>query len=417
MEKTTSNKPIPYLPPLTFGPGSVDWQHRIDPAELRRQRMERARATLKENGITAILASGSEYCRYLTGLRGPEFTPDLWYVLFPAESEPVVFAHAGYVCNTPPEAPWIREWRVARSWLRGIPGKAACTYEATEFAKDIHTELEKLHLTDEPLAVAGFDSYAWTALGEVCDRVVPGEEIMQEAMAIKTSEEIACLRMAGAITDRMWSAIARGMHSGMTDSEVAAVGRSAGSSGGADRVVAGFRAGPLAHERGMKGTNLFITPGDLLFGNVCGTSYFGYNACSYRTFSVGREPSREEEGWMQELQSRLLGVIGELVPGGETSSAARHFPAAKDLGYEKEAELLTIEIGHGIGLHQYEQPVVNRQWSLDYPQEIKEGMAIAVEGRAGVPGKSTVRIEYMVIVTKDGPTLIDRYPTDIIPVS
>ncbi len=409
--------PIPYLPPLTFGPGSVDWQHRIDPAELRRQRMDRARATLKENGITAILASGSEYCRYLTGLRGPEFAPDLWYVLFPAESEPVVFAHAGYVVNTPPEAPWIREWRVARSWLRGIPGKAACTFEATEFAKDVQNELEKLHLSDETLAVAGFDSYAWAALGEVCSRIVRGEEIMQEAMAIKTSEEVACLRMAGAITDRMWSAIARGMHAGMTDSEVAAVGRSAASSAGADRAVAGFRSGPLAYERGIKGTNLFITPGDLLFGNVCGTSYLGYNACSYRTFTVGREATKDEKGWMEELQGRLLGVIGELVPGGETSSAARHFPDAKELGYEKEAELLTIEIGHGIGLHQYEQPVVNRQWSLDFPQEVKEGMAVAVEGRAGIPGKSTVRIEYMVIVTKEGPMLIDRYPTEIIQVS
>lgn len=417
MAQDPTSNPIPYLPPLTYGPGSVDWQHRIDPAELRRERMERARETLKERGVSAILASGSEYCRYLTGMRGPEFTPDLWYVLFPAESEPIVFAHAGYVRNTPPEVPWIREWRVARSWLRGIPGQDACRFEATEFAKDVHSELEKLHLAKEPLAVAGFDAYAWTALEQVCGPLMQGEELMREAMAIKTPEEVSCLRMAGAITDRMWAAMARGMHAGMTDSEVAAIGRSAGSSVGASRVVAGFRSGPLAYERGIKGTNLFIIPGDLLFGNVCGTSYMGYNACSYRTFSVGREPTIEEKGWMEELQGRLLGVIGDLVPGRDTSAAARHFPDAKDLGYEKEVELLTIEIGHGIGLHQYEQPVVNRQWSIDFPQEIKEGMAIAVEGRAGIPGKSTVRIEYMVIVTKDGPMLIDRYPTDIIPVS
>ncbi len=417
MVQSASDRSIPYLPPLTFGPGSVDWQHRIDPAELRRQRMERARTILKERGVRAILASGSEYSRYLTGLRGPEFAPDLWYVLFPAESDPIVFAHAGYVVNMPPETPWIKEWRVARSWLRGIPGNAACVYEAAEFAKDVRSELEILHLANEPLAVAGFDAYAWTALGEFCSGVVPGDEIMLEAMAIKTPEEVSCLRMAGAITDRMWSAIARGMHAGMTDSEVAAVGRASGSSAGAERVVAGFRSGPLAHERGMKGTNLFITPGDLLFGNVCGTSYLGYNACSYRTFSVGREPTEDERGWMEELQGRLLGVISELVPGGDTSSAARHFPDAKELGFEKEAELLTIEIGHGIGLHQYEQPVVNRQWSLEFPQEVKEGMVIAVEGRAGIPGLSTVRIEYMVVVTKDGPMLIDRYPTDVIAVS
>ena len=120
---------------------------------------------------------------------------------------------------------------------------------------------------------------------------------------------------------------------------------------------------------------------------------------------------------MERLQERLMAVIEQLRPGNTTADAARHFPPADTWGYDDEVQVLTAEIGHGIGLHVYEQPVVNRQWSLDHPQELKPGMVLAVEGREGIIGQSTVRLEQMVVITDDGPTLIDRYPTGIIPVA
>src|SRR5680860_48864 len=408
---------IPYTAPLTFGAGaSVDWHHGIDPGELRRQRPERMRAVMREQGVAVMLVAGPAACRYLTGLRGPEYTPEVWFVLFPAESDPVVFAHAGYINTQPKDAPWIREWRLARAWLRAIGGPEVAREEAGLFARDVRSELEKLQLADEPLAVVGFDAYARPALEEAGIHVIPGEEVLQQAMAVKTPEELSCLRMAGAITDRMWAAMAKGARVGMTDAELSAIGKSAGSSGGFDGAKAGFRSGALTLERGAKGRNQFIIPGDLMYGNVCGTSYLGYKSCVYRTFVVGREATAQENSWMQRLEERLLAVISELRPGRVTSDAAQHFPPASTWGYEDEAEILTIEVGHGIGLHQYEQPVVNRQWSLKHPREVKEGMVIAVEGREGVPGQSTVRIEYMVAVAADGPQLIDRYPTAITPI-
>ncbi len=58
--------------------------------------------------------------------------------------------------------------------------------------------------------------------------------------------------------------------------------------------------------------------------------------------------------------------------------AARHFDPASAWGYADAAAVLTIEIGHGVGLHQYELPVINRQWSLDYPQVFEPGQVIAL---------------------------------------
>jgi Xaa-Pro dipeptidase len=404
---------VPHLPPLTYGPGAVDWQERIDTAELRRQRAARARQIFGAHGVAVALVAGAPACRYLTGLKGQEVVPDSWYVLFPAEQEPVVFQQAGYVSTMAREAPWIKEWRFARSLLRGLPGADACAEEAGKFAADIRAELERLKLVGEKLAVVGIGTAFRSALVDSGVEVVDGEQLLLEAMAVKTVEELKCLRMAGAITDRMWDAMTRACHIGISDHELAAVGKAAGVSGGADSVNAVFRSGPLTSERGFKGGNQFIVPGDLMYGLVCGTSYLGYRTCVYRTYVVGREPTAEELGWMDRLQERLLAVISELKPGNLTSDAARHFPPAETWGYDDEVQVLTAEVGHGIGLHAYEQPVVNRQWSLNHPQELKAGMVVAVEGREGVIGQSTVRLEQMVVITEEGPQLIDRYPTGI----
>ena len=82
--------------------------------------------------------------------------------------------------------------------------------------------------------------------------------------------------------------------------------------------------------------------------------------------------------------------------------------ATKDMS--DEAELLTMEIGHGIGMYHYGFPIINRQWSLEHPQVFEAGMTIAIEGREGEPGQAGVRIEDAVVVTENGAELIDHWP-------
>ena len=108
---------------LAFGTSIADWQERIDVGRLRRERAEKARQVLHRHSVPAILAARPENTRYLTGLRGPEFQPQLWYVLFFAEHEPVVFHHAGWVHYYPSQAPWIVSVQVppARDAAAGLP--------------------------------------------------------------------------------------------------------------------------------------------------------------------------------------------------------------------------------------------------------------------------------------------------------
>jgi Xaa-Pro aminopeptidase len=139
----------------------------------------------------------------------------------------------------------------------------------------------------------------------------------------------------------------------------------------------------------------------------------GYRSCSYRTFIIGRKPNAKEKDWYKRLLDRLNAIIGEIKPGATTADAAKHFPPVSSWGYKEEAEVLCSEIGHGVGFGPgYEMPIINRQWSFDYPQVFEEGMVIAIESREGETRVGGVRLEDVVVVTKNGAELIDHFPRE-----
>ncbi len=398
---------------LTFGTSIADWQERINVDRMRRERAEKARAEMRKRGLPAILAARPENTRFLTGLRGPEFQPQLWYVLFFAEHDPVVFHHAGWIHFYPSQAPWIKEWRLARAWLSGGAGPEAADAEAKLFADGIHRELAERKLDKEQLAVVGFDGRAQRALAEKGIKTVDGWPLMLDATKTKTVDEINCLKMAFAITDASWYAAWEKLRPGTRDTEASEAAKAAAWAAGADEVPAmHFRTGPTSFDRAYERTGRILNHGDLAYASFCSLGWMGYKTCYYRTFSVGREPDRKTKDWYKRLVDRLDHVIDAIRPGNTTRDAASQFAPASTWGYKDEAELLTLEIGHGIGLYAYGYPIINRQWSLDHPLLFEVGMTIAIEGREGEPGIGGVRLEDAVVVTEDGCELIDHWPRD-----
>jgi Xaa-Pro aminopeptidase len=400
---------------LPFGTSIVDWQERINVERMRSERPEKARQALRRHNIPALLVARPENTRYLTGLRGPEFLPQLWYVLFFAEHEPVVFHHAGWIHFYPPQAPWIKNWRLARAWLTGGGGlgPAAAAEEAEIFATDIHRELAERGLADEPLGLVGLDGRAQQALSAKGIRTVDASPVMLEATKTKTVDEINCLKMAFTIADagwcRAWEVLKPGVRD--LDASYAAI-QAAAAAGAEDLPPMHFRSGETSFDRSFERTGRILQFGDLTYGAFCQVGYLGYKTCYYRTFSVGREPEPKVKDWYKGLVERLDRVIDAIRPGATTADAAQHFPPSSKWGYQDEAELLTLEIGHGIGMFAYGNPIINRQWSLKHPEVFEVGMTIAIEGREGEAGVGGVRLEDAVVVTENGAELIDRWPRD-----
>lgn len=388
---------------------------------MRQYRMERARKIMRKNGIPVLLEASTANIRYLTALRGFNY-PMCRYVLFFVEHDPVMFEHDGYYHQMPDQAPWIKEWRPARSWLTGAPGLEACQDEAKQFAADIHRELESRGLLGEKLGLGGFDGIAREALTAAgIKNIVDTRATMLEARSIKNQDEISCLKMAAAIVDGVWFRVWESLKPGKKDTDLATVASAAGYEYGAETAVpGGWRTGPTTFDRGFHQSSRIIQVGDLVYGSLCGLTYMGYGTCTYRTFIVGRPPTDKEKDWYKRLLDRINSIIEEIKPGKTTADAAKHFPPASTWGYKEEVELLASEIGHGIGLGTsggYDMPIINRLWSLKFPQVFEEGMTIAVEAREGETRIGGVRLENMLVVTKDGAEIMDRFPRDEIQVA
>jgi len=398
---------------LTFGTDIADWQERINVSRMREERAEKARKAMRKHGVAALLATQGHDFRYLTGLRGADFMPQLYYVLFFAERDPVVFVHAGWLFQQPDQAPWIKNWRIGRAWLRGGPGPEATQEEARQFASDIQRELKEQGLAGEKLGIIGFDGLAREALVAQGITLVDGWPLMLEATAVKTEDEINCEKIVAGICEAAWFKVWANLRPGMRDTDLSRIAIDAAYEAGADEVPPiGFYTGPLSFERGFPKSGRIIQTGDLIYSSFCNIKYLGYVSCTYRTLIAGRKANQKEKDMYKVLLERLDALIDAIKPGNTTADAAKHFPPATKWGYKEEAEVLAAEIGHGLGLFMYGPPIINRQWSLKHPQVFEPGMVLAVEGREGEFRVGGVRLENMILITKDGAEILDHMPRD-----
>jgi Xaa-Pro aminopeptidase/Xaa-Pro dipeptidase len=79
----------------------------------------------------------------------------------------------------------------------------------------------------------------------------------------------------------------------------------------------------------------------------------------------------------------------------------------RERGFEK---LFIHSTGHGIGLDVHEPPWIR----MKNPEELKENMAVTVEPGIYLENKFGVRIEDSIVVTANGPKVLNRFSKDLI---
>ncbi len=406
---------------LIFGPARTDLREDFNIPRMREARAARMKQVLKREGIPAVLVTYEPNVRYLTGFSWAEFMTFLSYSLFFVEHDPIIYAHAGSYHQMPDQMPWIKEWRIARSWLSEIAGPEATQEEIGLFAKEIQEELKKRGLAREKLGIIGFEHRTREALKGLGLNLVEAWPLLLEASAIKSEDEINCFKMVASLLSSGWQRVREVCKVGMNVGTLRRAVMDAMTDAGVEVARCNIQSGPLGFERGVTYLDRRIEYGDVLHVPLCGTKFMGYPACGYRTFIVGRGPTQVEKDWYQRVVDSVDAAIDATRVGKTTADAAKAFPPAAKWGYKEEAEVLTVEIGHGLGMPvlspcnvSYGLPNINRQWSLKYPQPFEKGMIVAYESLEGEHRVAGVRLEHMVVVTDNGSEVLDHYPRDII---
>jgi len=406
-----------------FGITGVDWQQRINFERMRTYRLERARDMMKKAGLGAMLCLYDENVRYITGTLTPGWNrlkPGLRYALLCGDGQPVLFEQGDIGAQVERHAPWIppENIRYSYAWIKGAAGPAS-TQQVTKFTNAILEEMKRHGVAGEKLGVDFIDLNMINHFNEVGIEWVDGMSPMMDARAVKNVDEQECSRIVGAIGDAAHWECMKFLKPGITENQVTAhimkfLYDIPGMEDVEDVIVS---SGPNTWPNWRNFGDRIIQPGDIVFMDLAALTWNGYKSCYYRTYCVGREPTQEMKDVYSEALGWLYDSIEAVKAGTTTREIALKWPSAKETwGYEEEDQAAANLWGHGLGLAQYDPPVISRIWSLDHPIEIKPGMVFALETQHGIPFKFGVRIEEMLIVHDDDTEIITNFPVNQITV-
>ncbi len=237
---------------------------------------------------------------------------------------------------------------------------------------------------------------------------VPLESSINDLRQVKTQEEIQYLKMAEEIGDRAFARLLPLLKPGMTELEAAAELEYLMKQEGAEdlsfnTIVASGLNSSMPHA--IPGTKKFEKGDFITFDFGC--KYKGYCSDMTRTVVLGKASDKQKEIYNVVLKAQLAGLdaLKAGKSGASVDKVARDIIA--DAGY---GEYFGHGLGHSVRLFIHENP----RLSPSDDTILQENMIETVEPGIYVPGLGGVRIEDMVVVTKEGHINLAHSPKELI---
>jgi Xaa-Pro aminopeptidase len=272
---------------------------------------------------------------------------------------------------------------------------------------------------DQGMASVGFDS-AQTSVAEF-DRfkaalparlrrklLTPVKSLVEPLRWLKDEDELAIMAEAAKLGDNLFAHLLGFIRPGLTEVAVAAEleyqARLRGAEGMSfESIVASGVRSALPHGRASEARlprHGFLT---LDFGVILK----GYCSDMTRTVCLGKPMAREREVYeaVLEAQETAVAAVAAGVECGAVDEAARSVLRRTGM-----AEVFSHSTGHGVGIEIHEGPRVG----AGQKDMLAPGMVITIEPGVYFAGEFGVRIEDMVVVTRDGGQVLTHSPKPLI---
>jgi len=232
-------------------------------------------------------------------------------------------------------------------------------------------------------------------------RLVPANNAVEQVREIKTAAELRQMRAAVALNLRAYDFLRRIVKPGMTERGVL------------ERLEGFVRrnnvrfsfppiiaAGPNSCFPHAVVTDRRIKHNDIILIDI-GIDIGGYKSDLTRIFFLGKIPPLAQKIYMhvRESQQRAIAKIKPGITARDIDKAARNY-----LKKHRLAKFFGHSLGHGVGREVHEGPAISSRSTA----VLKAGMVFTVEPAVYIPRRFGIRIEDMVLVTKDGCTVLSR---------
>jgi Xaa-Pro dipeptidase len=393
---------------------AVDWEQRVDFPRLRNHRSTKVREALERSDLGALVLFDMNNVRYTTATHIGNWARDKLFrcVLVVRGHDPILWDIGSAARTHKAHAPWNDQanWRAGISSWRGSIEEHVGVERGN--AKRIADILREHGVASEPVGVDVVEIPVLKALEREGLHIEDGHSLMQDVRSIKSADEIALLDHAAALVDGAYDELYRFLRAGVRESDCVALVNRYLYERGSEEVeavnsISGERCSPHPHVL----SDRLIRPGDTAYFDII-HAFNGYRTCYYRTLNVGSANQKQREAYRR-AREFMDNAISEIRPGASSADVVRHFPAAQDFGFADEEEAFGLQYCHGLGLSNWERPLMSRYHSFEHPVTLEQGMVFAIETYWPTPdGSAAARIEEEVVVTADGCELLTRFPAD-----
>ncbi len=250
-----------------------------------------------------------------------------------------------------------------------------------------------------------------------------GGKVINKAKAVKTPDELACLREALRITEEGIAAVQAQLAPGMRQIELTATFLRTVFDSGADAntldpiwqvMPPSMGEGPWT-THGDLACPLLTTERELQRGDVLwvdtSITHRGVHSDFGRTWVVGAEPPSRQQAQFDQWQA-IIGAVLEVTRAGATH--AELTAAARAAAGGSTPWMSHFYLGHGLGIDAAEMPYVGSDLGdqFDATHTLEAGMVLVLEPLVWDDGAAGYRAEEVVLITEDGWEPMTDYPYD-----
>lgn len=384
----------------------------IDMVTVRRYRLDRVRAEMARRDIAACLLFDPVNIRYATGARNMQVFSQrnpARYLLLPVEGPVILFEFTG-CAHLADGLETIDEVRpaITASFVAAGPDIAE---RETHWARETAALLRETCGAGATIGIERINAGASAALAAEGFRLVDAQEPVEMARAIKSPEEIACIRQSLTATEIAVERLQSAIRPGITEAELWSVMHQAVIAQNGDYVETRLlNSGPRTNPWFQECADRVIGPNELIALDTDVVGCHGYYSDFSRTFHSGPDaPTQAQRTLYRTSHEQLHHNMAILRPGlsfREYSELAWTIPDC----YAANRYYLSA---HGCGLTG-EYPYLYHR--MDFPDAgydgiVEPGMTLCVESYIGdEAGGEGVKLEQQVLITETGTELLSAFP-------